>query len=92
MAGILGWDKVDVFAQSLMKLEGRAVTNAQAEETKKRYGNLLEYDKRLVQFRPQLQKAPRGQFGSRKGNRYGHTSLEAMKQRVPKNAYNYVAD
>ena len=89
-AGIPGWIKVDTLAQSLMKLEGRAVTNAQAEEIKKRYSDLLEYDKRPVMFRPCLQKAPRGRFGSRKGNRSGHTSLEAMQRWVP--TYNYVAD
>ena len=79
-AGIPGWDKVDSLAQSLMKLEGLAVTNTQAKEIKKRYGDLLEYDRRPVKFRPRLQKAPRGRFGRRKGNRSGHTSLEAMKR------------
>ena len=71
---------MDALAQSLMKLKGRAVTNAQAEEIKKHYADLLEYDKRPVKFRPRLQKAPRGRFGRSKGNRSGHTSLEAMKR------------
>ena len=79
-AGIPGWDKVDAIAQSLMRLEGLAVTNTQAEEIKRCYRDLLEYDKRPVRFRPRLQKAPRGRFGRRKGNRSGHTSLEAMKR------------
>lgn len=45
--GIGGWEKVDRLARALVNLKGLCVTNAQAEELKMLYSQLLDYDKNL---------------------------------------------
>ena len=60
--GIGGWEKVDRLARALVNLKGLCVTNAQAEELKMLYSQLLDYDKKPVTFQPRQIKRTRGRF------------------------------
>ena len=77
--GIGGWEKVDQLARALVNLKGLCVTNAQAEELKMLYSQLLHYDKKPVTFQPQQIKRTRGRF-ARSKNRVGFAGVDAMKR------------
>ena len=77
--GIGGWEKVDRLARALVNLKGLCVTNAQAEELKMLYSQLLDYDKKPVTFQPRQIKRMRGRF-ARSKNRVGFAGVDAMKR------------
>ena len=77
--GIPGWEKVDRLARALLNLKGLCVTNAQAEELKTLYSQLLDYDKRPITFQPQKIKRTRGRF-ARSKNRVEYAGVDAMKR------------
>ena len=57
--GIPGWDKVGKLAIALLAFDGQFghVTNKQANEIKKLYLDLDEYDKKAIVFSPKFKKA-----------------------------------
>ena len=63
--GIPGWDKVGKLAIALLALNGQFghVTNKQANEVKKLYLDLDEYDKKAIVFSPKFKKSQRNQQG-----------------------------
>ena len=77
--GVPGWEKVDRLARALLDLKGLCITNAQAQEIKTLYSQLLEYHKKPLTFQPRQVKQPRGRFGRSK-YRVGHARIDAMKR------------
>lgn len=78
--GIPGWDRVDHLARALLNLTGLCVSNSEAEEIRRLFDNLMEFDKRPIQFQPRSYKPSRGQFGRSKST--ANVSVDAMKRSV----------
>ena len=65
-------------AEALIGLSGLGITNDQARDIVKLFGNLEEYDKKPLVLYPGRQGQLRGMFARSK--RVGHISVEKMKR------------
>ena len=60
--GIPGWGRVEKLARALIQLQGLSLTRAEADEIKKLYNNMLDYDKHPLQFQQRTFKANKGEI------------------------------
>ncbi len=79
--GIPGWDKVDRLATALLDLRGMCVSASQAEQIKRLYNDLAEFDRRPLVFKLRKPKVDRpGRFGKRKFHHSGHATVDMVKK------------
>ena len=80
--GYPGWDKTDALARALLSLKGLSIKASQVESIKKLYQNLMEFDKRPLQFSPRVKASRlRGRFAKSR-SQSGHISIDCVKRYV----------
>lgn len=83
--GIPGWNNVGALADLLVSLKGLGISDSQAQVVKHLFGQLMEYDRKPIIFKPRVKSPPRGgggRFARSKWNRSGHFTTDAMKKYV----------
>lgn len=73
---------MDRLARALLDLRGCVLTNAKADEIKRLYDDLSDYDKRPLTFQQRSVRQPRGRFSrsKTKENRSGHVGVTQMER------------
>ena len=80
--GYPGWDKIDALAHALLSLKGLSIKATQVENIKQLYQNLMEFDKRPLQFSPRVKVSRlRGRFAKSR-SQSGHISIDCVKRYV----------
>ena len=75
---ITGWDKVDKLARALINTKGLCISMVEADNIKRLYHNLIEFDKKPVVYKPIPHRQPKGRFARSK--RSGHATVDLMKR------------
>ena len=64
----------------LLELRGLSVRASEADNIKRLYDKLSDFDKAPLSFEARQKKAMRGRFAHSKGNRSGHVGEEPVKR------------
>ena len=76
----IGWDKVAKLVEALLKTDGIAISNRQANAIVELWKGLDEYDKCPLTYPVIPKRPPTGRFARTRNEKAGHISLTAMKR------------
>ena len=80
--GYPGWDKIDALACAFLALKGLSIKASEVDNIKQLYQNLLEFDKRSLQFSPRVKALRRQGRFAKSRSQSSYISIDCIKRYV----------